>query len=453
MILFKLMQAVARRRATLKLAQEERQQRNIERFREMAAFVQQRSPWYRQIIASHGIDITTCTPQDFPVLTTSMVREHFDNIVTDRAITRAGMKKFVEKFPSPRNLYLGRYHVVASSGSSGLPAYYIHSTDELVNGMSYGIFHRKLKPRMRTTFIGILDEHKMSTAVMGLMDKWPERILFNTRNFDVRSSWGQIVDGINSHQPHVISAYKHVLMRLAEDARAGNLSIRPVLLESGGEPLFQHEREFLRATFKCEIANSYGSSEVNMMGVALNDWDCMYLFEDDLMFELDAEATYVTNLYNRTLPLIRYRFDDILIPAAASEARLPFRAVSERIGRAQELISFPSGVGADRKFKIMLFEDVDFAGVHRLEFRKRDDASLEVGAEISASMGLSGDGGVAEAGQRLDRLRMDMRRHLDAQGFEDVGLNVYLLDRRDDQSDSGGKDALVIRSPSHPGRN
>jgi len=447
MILLKLMQAVARRRSTLKLSREARERRNLERFRELAAFVQQSSPWYRQVMETHGIDPLTCVPADFPVLTTAMIREHFDDIVTDRSITLVGMKAFVEQFPSPKSLFLGRYHVVSSSGSTGLPAYYIHTTDELVNGMAYGIFHRRLKPRTRTSFIGILGEHKMSTAVMGLMDRWPENLLFNTCNFDVRAPWGQTIAGLNQHRPQVISAYKHVLIRLAEEARAGQLMIDPILLESGGEPLFRHEREFLRSTFKCEIANSYGSSEVNLMGVALNDWEGIYLFEDDLMFEVEDNFTCVTNLYNRVLPLIRYKFDDILSPLEVEKPRLPFRVVSETIGRSQELISFSTGDGDDRKFKIMIFEDVEFSGLRRVEFEKRGAATLAVGVEFIRSAGPDDEVGKSDRDTRRERLRLALRQHLDAHELQGVRLEVYSIELSNDAVDDGRKEKLVL-SPS-----
>ena len=438
------MQAIARRRSTLKLSREARERRNLERFRELVVFVQQSSPWYRQVIEAHNIDPRTCRPEDFPVLTTTMVREHFDDIVTDRAITRAGMTAFVKRFPSSKDLFLGRYHVVFSSGSTGLPAYYIHTTDELVNGMSYGIFHRRLKPRTRTSFIGILGEHKMSTAVMSLMDNWPERSLFNTCNFDVRAPWAQTIAGLNEHRPQVVSAYKHILMRLAEDARAGRLSIEPVLLESGGEPLFRHERAFLRSTFKCEVANSYGSSEVNLMGVALNDWRGVCLFEDDLIFELDEEFTCVTNLYNRALPLIRYRFDDILSPVDVDNPPLPFRVVSETITRSQEFISFSTGDGNERKFKVMFFEDVDFSGVRRVEFTKRDAATLAVGVELIGSAGQENEIADRDREVRLERLKLAIRQYLDAQELQCVGLEIYSVRPGNNLADNGRKEKIVL---------
>ncbi|MFL0588241.1 hypothetical protein [Sphingomonas sp. Ag1] len=449
MILWKLAQAIKRRRDTLKLTPEARDIRNLARFRELVAFVQETSPWYRRVIDQNRIDPARCRPEDFPVLTSAMLRENFDEIVTDRAITSKGLDSFVRDSPSSKDLYLGRYNVVLSSGSTGIPGIYVHTTDEVINGMSYGALHRQIKPWTRTSFLGPLDTHDMGAAVMGLMDDWPQRLLFNTRNFDISAPWPEVIAGLNKHQPKIISAYKHYLMALADEARAGRLNIRPVLLESGGEPLFPQEREILRSTFQCEIANSYGSSEVNLMGVALNDWEGIYLFEDDLIFELGSESTCVTNLFNKTMPLIRYRFDDILVPVNVQNPRMPFRVVSESIGRSQELITFDTGNGDERKFRTVFFDDgVDLSGVKRIQFEKRDFETLAVHVtlvESSELLNLSGD---ICSTNKLDKIRSSIRQHLDDNGLDNVRLEVFEAiegDRPEARIVKDGKKEKLVR--------
>ncbi|MBB4860816.1 phenylacetate-coenzyme A ligase PaaK-like adenylate-forming protein [Novosphingobium chloroacetimidivorans] len=450
MILWKLAQAMKRRRDTLKLTTETRERRNLARFRDLVAFAQTTSPWYRRVIEQNHIDPLTCRPEHFPVLTAAMVKDHFDEIVTDRAITRHGLESFIEQSRSPKDLYLGRYHVVQSSGSSGIPGTYLHTTDEIINGMSYGALHRNIKPRTRTTFLGRLDDHDMGNAVMGLMDDWPQRLLFNTRNFDITAPWAQIIDGLNKHQPKIISAYKHYLMTLAEEARAGRLRIQPSLLESGGEPLFPQEREILRSTFGCEIANSYGSTEINLMGVALNDWEGIYLFEDDLIFEIGSESTCVTNLYNRTLPLIRYRFDDILMPIDVPNPRLPFRAVSEKIGRSQEIITFERGVGDEHRFHTIWLDDgVDFTGVKRVQYEKKDFETLSVRVALVDQPELHKLCGMTSNNEKIEQLRRSFRQHLDDNGLSCVKLEISEVDVDQTQPEDrivrdGRKERLVL---------
>lgn len=441
MILFKLVQAIQRRRDTLKLTREAREERNLARFRELVAFVHKTSPWYRKVIEENRIDPERCRPEDFPVMTSAIFKENFDDIVTDRSITRSKLDKFINEAPSTKDLYLGRYHVVLSSGSSGVPGVYVHTTDEVINGMSYGALHRQIKLRTRTSFIGPVDAHDMGAAVMGLMDNWPQRLLFNTRNFDISMPWAQIIAGLNEHQPKVISGYKHYLMALADEARAGSLKIQPNLVESGGEPLFPQEREILRSTFQCEVANSYGSSEVNLMGVALNDWEGIYLFEDDLIFELGTQSTCVTNLVNRTMPLIRYQFDDILTSIDVPNPRMPYKVVSESIGRAQELITFEIGEGSERTLRTVFFDDgVNLSGVKRVQFHKLDSQALSVRVAFVDEDELKKLSGTRSSKERLEALRSEFRKHLDDNGLESVRLDML------EAADGAEAQARIVRT-------
>jgi phenylacetate-coenzyme A ligase PaaK-like adenylate-forming protein len=213
-------------------------------------------------------------------------------------------------------------------------------------------------------------------------------------------------------------------MTLAEEARAGRLKIQPILLESGGEPLFPQEREILRSTFQCEIANSYGSSEVNLMGVALNDWEGIYLFEDDLMFDLDSESTRVTNLFNKTMPLIRYEFDDILVPIDVPNPRLPFRVVSEWIGRSQEIITFETGDGDEHQFRTIFFDDVDFSGVKRVQFEKKDSETLAVRVALVDEDELKKLSGFSSNMDKIRQLRDSIRQYLDENHLNSVKLEI-----------------------------
>jgi phenylacetate-CoA ligase len=454
MILWKLAQAIKRRRDTLKLTPEMREMRNLARFRDLVAFVQGTSPWYRRVMKENGINPLTCQPEHFPFLTSAMVRENFDDIVTDRSITFQGVESFIKRSSSPKNLYLGRYHVVQSSGSSGIPGVYVHTTDEVINGMSYGALHRQIKPRTRTTFLGSLNDLDMANAVMGLMDDWPQRLLFNTRNLDITAPWRQTIERLNEHQPKIISAYKHYLMTLAEEARLGRLKIQPILLESGGEPLFPQEREILRSTFQCEIANSYGSSEVNLMGVALNDWEGIYLFEDDLMFEIGADYTCVTNLFNRAMPLIRYRFDDILVPVDVPNPRMPFRVVSEGIGRSQEIITFEIGRGNKQKFRTVFFDDgIDFSGVKRLQYEKKDSETLAVRVSLVEPSELKKLSGANSNAEKVEQLRASFRRYLDDNDLSSVKLELFehsaVSASPEARIVNGGKKERLVLHPSN----
>jgi phenylacetate-CoA ligase len=65
------------------------------KFRRLVACVNERSPYYRDLIASRGIDIATCVTTDFPPLTKPLLMENFDRIVTDPRISIAAVEQFL----------------------------------------------------------------------------------------------------------------------------------------------------------------------------------------------------------------------------------------------------------------------------------------------------------------------------------------------------------------------
>src|ERR1700754_3116115 len=73
----------------------EREAHRLEKFRKLARYANEHSAYYRDIIAERGIDMATCTPEDFPVLDKTLLMSNFDRIVTDPRITKQGVTDFL----------------------------------------------------------------------------------------------------------------------------------------------------------------------------------------------------------------------------------------------------------------------------------------------------------------------------------------------------------------------
>ncbi len=106
----------------------------LAKFRRLVRYAQQRSPYYRRIIAERGIDVATCTPGDFPVLTKSLLMQHFDEIVTAPGVTKSAIADFLTRSHDPTELFLDRYRVIHTSGSSGEVGYFVYSKADWANG-------------------------------------------------------------------------------------------------------------------------------------------------------------------------------------------------------------------------------------------------------------------------------------------------------------------------------
>src|SRR5690349_15193354 len=84
-------------RRDAKLTRAEFEQRKLERFRRFVRYVHDRSPYYARIVAERRIDLGRCAPGDFPVLTKSLLMQHFDEIVTAPGVTKAAIAEFLTR--------------------------------------------------------------------------------------------------------------------------------------------------------------------------------------------------------------------------------------------------------------------------------------------------------------------------------------------------------------------
>src|SRR5689334_8453786 len=60
------------------------------RLRQLLHHAARHSPFYRQRF--RGIDLAACSLADLPTLTKAELMAHFDEVVTDRGVTRAGVE-------------------------------------------------------------------------------------------------------------------------------------------------------------------------------------------------------------------------------------------------------------------------------------------------------------------------------------------------------------------------
>ena len=121
-------------RRSEKLTRAELEAGKLAKFRRLVRYAEQRSPYYRRIIAERGIDLTSCTPNDFPVLTKSLLMKHFDEIATAPGVTKGAIAEFLTRSHDPAELFLDRYRVIHTSGSSGEVGYFVYSPTDWARG-------------------------------------------------------------------------------------------------------------------------------------------------------------------------------------------------------------------------------------------------------------------------------------------------------------------------------
>lgn len=83
----------------------------------MVAFARARSPFYRRLYQHLPEHVTD--PVLLPVTSKAELMRHFDEWVTDRAVTLSAARAFVEDPALVGEKFLGRYMVGTTSGTTG----------------------------------------------------------------------------------------------------------------------------------------------------------------------------------------------------------------------------------------------------------------------------------------------------------------------------------------------
>jgi phenylacetate-CoA ligase len=292
-----------------------------------------RSPVYERMVQSYKNGRNS----DGSLLhvTKSELMARFNEWVLDKDVQIAQVKQFLAKPSCIANLYLNRYYLWESSGSSGIPGTFVQESramaiyDALEWGrLSLSDFMRlRINPmamNKRIAFIGVLDGH-FASAVSFMRCKMPPVNSNNPmRAFSISLPIDQLVQHLNAFKPDIIATYPSMAVELVSQAVLGRLRITPSDLLLGGETLGHESRLAIQNAFTCQIHNQYGASEFLPMAWecafehlhANTDWLILEPVDSNYRLVKDGEVpftTLITNLANYVQPVYRYDIGDQII--------------------------------------------------------------------------------------------------------------------------------------------
>ncbi len=211
-----------------------------EALRRLREYAYAHSPFYQRFHQG----LTDAPLHELPVLTKAMLMEHFDELVTDRAIRLEEVKTHMKNLAGDEH-YLGRYWVTATSGSSGHPGIFLFSRIEWIRVLAsfarareWGGIKLDLAHRVKTATVASTTAFHMSTRVNATAHSWwmPEIRLAASEPVET------IVERLNAWQPEVLIAYASMACILADEQLAGLLQIRPRAVFISSEVLTHETR-------------------------------------------------------------------------------------------------------------------------------------------------------------------------------------------------------------------
>jgi len=159
-------------------------------------------------------------------------------------------------------------------------------------------------------------------------------------------------------RPHIVEGRPSSLWALAREAGRQGLSLpRPRVVITFGETLHHHVRQAVAGAFGCRLIDCYNCEEVGSVA-----WECpsgtgrMHLNPDTAVVEIvdddgrplgpgELGRVLLTNLYNVTMPFIRYEIMDRAALEPAGVCACGFEGPSMRLieGRDEDFFTLPDG--------------------------------------------------------------------------------------------------------------
>ncbi|WP_437656891.1 phenylacetate--CoA ligase family protein [Sorangium sp. So ce1182] len=352
-ILFPLYETRLRGRDTLRALDElERSQWRSEgeirdlAFRRMLAalhFAEQNVPFYRARFAEHGVRVASVkSPEDLlrlPVLTRADLRAHAPELLAES--------------------FVGRLYSSGTGGSTGEPVQF---------RFDHRTYERRVAAAMRSdgwagARLGDRELHFWGTQLGETLAHKAKRSVHEAilrkkmiSAFDLSDQrLAALLDEVARRRPQLIVGYTSALYQAARYALSeGRALPAPRGVVTSAERLFAHQREAIERAFGAPVFDRYGCRELMLIAAECERHAGKHINMEGVYVELLRDGRHappgevgevvVTDLICRSMPLIRYKNQDVAIAAGAPCAcgrGLPMLASVE--GRVLDLLVGPDG--------------------------------------------------------------------------------------------------------------
>lgn len=338
--------------------------RQQSRLADLISFARSNSPYYAQKYSKLPQQITSL--QQIPPVTKSELMSNFNDWVTDPEVTIESVNEFVSDMSLVGQLYLGRYMVSTTSGSTGVPGIFIQDkgSDTIMKTLMAirGTTKLKWSDILKVAAKGGRNAAVCSTAGHFTAFSTSERLRLKRpsnekiRAFSIQSPLSTLVKELNEYQPALIGGYATAMEILAEEQKAGRLNIQPVAILLGGEKLYLNVRAKLESVFQARVLDLYGGTEATAMTFECEEGQ-FHVNTDWIIFEpvdeyyqpvptgKQSHSVLITNLANRIQPLIRYELTDrVIMSSEPCKCGRPFPVVQVE-GRTDDILKFSASNG------------------------------------------------------------------------------------------------------------
>lgn len=323
------------------------------RLRTLLAHAIEHSPFHRERLG--GVDPAAFECADLsslPIMEKPDMMGRFDDVVTDRRLRRDDLERLIAATGDEPTPASGDHWVLTSGGSSGTRGLFV------LDVRSAAEFYASV---MRPSFAAMMDEQPAARdtrpmAVIaasspihatGLSTYLLEGGPASVTAIPATLPFEEVVGRVHALDPGSVLGYPSVIAGLAAAQLEGRLAIRPSRVTTTSENLVPEVRSAIERAFGVPVVDTFGSSE-GLVGASPPGDDVLTFASDCCLVELvdehdepvgrgqPAASILVTNLFNLSQPLIRYRMEDRFIEQPPAQDHGHLRAIVD--GRNSEIL-------------------------------------------------------------------------------------------------------------------
>jgi phenylacetate-coenzyme A ligase PaaK-like adenylate-forming protein len=324
-----------------------------ERLSALLAHARERSPYYRDALDPHA-DFAS-----LPTLSKATLMEEWGRIVCDPRLTREAAFAHAAGADAAALLH-GDFEIFSTSGASGMRGIFAYSRGDWATAMAStlrGMARMGVRAGDRVVGIGGPGGVHMSKRIYAGF----QATRGDAPELSALTPVPEMVAALNAYRPDALVGYSSVGALLAAEQLAGRLDIAPRAVAFGSEPLTPEMRDRIAAAWGIDPCEYYVSTEQPVMAMSKPDHPrVLEVMEDLVVLEtVDEEnrpappgtagaKVLVTNLENRTLPLIRYELADrVTLSAEPNPTGRPYRHLAAIDGRTADTLTFPARGGGE----------------------------------------------------------------------------------------------------------
>lgn len=197
-------------------------------------------------------------------------------------------------------------------------------------------------------------------------------------------------------EPYIITGYWEAIETIAKYAYRNNISLKAKAIIPSTQVLSDTGREIVEKVFGAKIFDKYASAEFSSMGLQCEQNNFYHIQTENIFLEILKDGkrikngigeAIVTDLSNRSTPLIRYRVGDILEATEETcDCSRTLPVFKKPLGRIKNIIKIGDRIITESElaeFEIKLWEEKI---ADRIKFIQNEDGTISVTAsQISDS--------------------------------------------------------------------